>query len=259
MKTLGAVMFVHNGDEFDYNYRETIACMKAFADQVVILDAGSTDGTAAECLKYEDYMTKVILKTEDEWRVQTGREKLAYFQNEAKKALDTDYYMCIQADEILHESSFGFVREAISLELPAFMCTRFNLWLDAYHYLDVPQDRKPCSTEVIRLALTEFNSVNDGESFDCPQVCFDYLDKIRIYHMGFVRKPDVMKKKVISIQEDVFLTPHDARLDESNVFDHFRYFEKSDVKPIIDPLPKFVQAWAQERWPEDRRLKEGPR
>jgi len=247
--TLGAVMFVYNGDQFDYCYRETIECMKSFADQVVVLAIESPDGCHVVCKQYEDYRTKVVVYPESAWHEQQGREKLAHFQNEAKRFLQTDYYMCIQADEILHERSFSAVRDAISTGLPAFMCTRHNLWFDPWHQLNVPQERKPCSDQVIRLAKLEFNSTGDGESFDCPFVTFDLVPYIEIFHMGYVRRPDIMKHKVIHMLEQVFLTPHDARLDKSDVFDPFEYFDKNDVKPITGPLPRFVDRWVTERYP----------
>lgn len=249
MNTVGGVMFIHNGEEFDYCFRECIASLKACCDQVVILDAGSTDGSQVVCKSFEDYKTKVICLPEEAWHAQQGREKLAYFQNEAKKHLDTTYQLLVQGDEVLHERSFQYVRDAVNTGLPAFMCSRYNLWFDPWHQLNVEQERKPCSSEVIRLAKVEYDSVNDGENIDCPRVCFDLMDKIEIFHLGYVRKPDVMKRKVIHMLEKVFLTPHDARLDKSDVFDPWEYFRRDDVINIQEPLPRFVQAWVQERYP----------
>ena len=249
MNTLGAAAFLYNGDKFDYCYRETIANMKAFADEVVIVAIESEDGSHVVCKNLEDYKTRVIVLPESDWRAQEGREKLAYFQNIAKNQLKTDYYCLVQMDEILHERSFGALRDAVSTGLPAFMCTRYNLWFDPYWQLAVPQERKPCSSEVIRLAKVEYNSVNDGENIDCGHVCFDLTDKIEIFHMGFVRKPDVMKRKVTHMLMDVFKTSYDPKLDLSDVFDPWAYFDRGDVEPIRGPLPKYIQKWADERYP----------
>lgn len=248
-RTLGAAMFIYNGDRFDYNYRETIANMQAFADQVVVVAIESEDGSHVVCKNMEDYKTKVIVLSESDWIAQQGREKLAYFQNVAKSYLETDMYMIIQADEILHERSFGAVRDAVNSGLPAFMCKRYNLWFDSEHMLNVDQSRKPCSTEVIRLADIRFDSTGDGESLDCPNVCFDLTNEIELFHMGYVRKPDIMKSKVIHMLEEVFLTPHDAKLDKSDVFEPFDYFNREDVIPILGPLPMHIQEWAKERYP----------
>jgi hypothetical protein len=249
IKTLGACMFIYNGDKFDYSYRECIENMKSFADQVVVLAIESEDGCHVVCQKYADYKCKVIVYPESAWHAQQGREKLAYFQNEAKKYLETDYYMVIQGDECLHERSFGAVRDAVNSGLPAFMCTRYNLWFDSYHMLNVPQEQKPCSSEVIRLAHLKYDSVNDGENIDCPSVCFDLTDKIELFHIGFIRKPELMKPKIAHMLLEVFKTSYDPKLDLSDVFDPWAYFDRGDVVPINGPLPRFIQKWADERYP----------
>lgn len=249
MNTVGGIMFIYKGDIYDYSYRECIASLKACCDQVVVLAIESEDGSHVVCKNLEDYKTKVVVYPESAWHEQHGREKLAYFQNEAKKYLNTTYQFLVQADEVVHERSFGAIRDAVSTGLPAFMCTRYNLWFDPFHQLDVPQDRKPCSSEVIRLAKVEYNSVNDGENIDCGNVCFDLMDKIEIFHMGFVRKPDIMKRKVTMMLLDVFKTSYDPKLDLSDVFDPWAYFDRGDVVPINGPLPKYIQKWADERYP----------
>ena len=111
------------------------------------------------------------------------------------------------------------------------------------------QDRKPCSTEVIRLADLHFDSINDGESFDCPHVCFDLMNQLEIFHFGFVRRPDLMKKKVQHMLTEVFQTSYDSRLDKSPVYDPFEYFDRGDVVHIEGALPKFIEKWALERYP----------
>lgn len=250
MKTVGAATFIHNGDEFDYCYRETVACLKEFADEVVVLDAGSTDGSDKVCRGFEDSKTKVICLPNEEWVKHKGRTKVSHFQNEAKKHLNTDYYLLIQADEILHEKSFPFVREAIQSERPGYMVSRFNLWFDPWHKLNVPQERKPCSSEVIRLAKTCYDSVDDGESIAVPSLSFGWLPKIRIYHMGFVRDGAKMKSKSIHMQDKIFGVEHDKRLDGSDVFEPGRFFDpKKDVDKIFEELPVFIKEWATKRYP----------
>jgi hypothetical protein len=65
--------------------------------------------------------------------------------------------------------------------------------------------------------------------------------------MGFVRSKFIMKNKVIHMQERVFETPHDSKLDGSDVFDWRRWFSDEDLSPIEEDLPIFVQQWAKER------------
>lgn len=249
MKSLGAAMFVHNGEQFDYCYKEAIDCMKTFADKVVVVDAGSTDGTTGILRSLEDEKTKVIYLPIEEWNRHRGRTKIAHFQNMAKCHLGTDYYFLLQADEILHEDCFGNLRRAVEESREGCFVGRINLWFDPWSALNVTNSRQPCSTDVIRLSKIKYNSIDDGESILVPNPLRNWVPSIRIYHMGFVRDPVKMKSKVVHIQEKVFEIQHDARVDGSEKFQPDLFFSRSDTSPIQEELPKFIQKWASERHP----------
>jgi len=245
--TLGGATWIRNGIEFDYNFEESIRCLQAFCDEIVVLDAGSSDGTAERLSQFEDTNTMVICLDKSEWGNQQGREKLAYFQNLAKSFLSTDYYFMLQADEILHESSFPFVREAIETGEDGIICSRINLWRDCNSYLCVPENRQPCSTRVIRLAKTQFDSVDDGESISANSIS-KFADDIRIYHMGFVRSKKVMVDKIKNMQINVFrLSEFDPKMNNMDIFDWSAWFSENDLGDIKEPLPKFITKWAQTR------------
>lgn len=253
--TLGGSTFVHNGLEFDYNFRETIFCLSELCDKFVVVDAGSTDGTRQVLFEMAMLISnmKLITISEDGWDAEHGREKLSYFSNIAIDALDTDWNFYLQADEVLHEDSFPYVRKAIENDQAnGYLIRRHNLWKDCNHILNVEQSRKPCSTDIVRLARTKYHCVGDAESIGVTDgiVGLNYLNKIEIYHMGFVRKREVMKAKIINMQEKVFEIDHDKRLDESEIFDPMRYFSESDLITLQSAgktLPKFIQEWAKTR------------
>lgn len=245
--TLGGVLFVYNAWKHDYNILESIACLKELCDEVVVLDAGSDDGTAEIVRACEDDKTLCVCLEPEAWLSQTGRDKLSFFQNIAKSFLGTDYYFLLQADEIIHEDCFPAIREAIKSGSPAFYCSRINLWGSAGTYINVPHDRQPCGTKIIRLAKLKYKSVDDGEGIDAP-ASQEFIDKIRIYHYGFVRKKEVMKSKIIHMQEDVFnLGHHDPKLDGGEVFDSTLWFSGDDLSPITEPHSKFIKHWIKNR------------
>ena len=245
--TLGGILFIRCGELYDYCYKEAIKCLQELCDKVVILDAGSDDGTAEIVQAYEDQNTMVICLGKEEWEKQQGREKLAYFQNLALSFLGTDYYFLLQGDEIVHEGSFSSIREAISTNQEAFFCTRLNLWGDCDHHIIVDVSKQPCSIHVIRLAKTNYKSVGDGESIDA-MANTEFLNDIIIFHYGFVRKKEVMKAKIINMQENVFqLGLHDPKLDGSEVFDSTLWFSGNDLAPIYTEHPKFIQEWVKTR------------
>lgn len=263
--TLGGTIFGYNVISQDYSYEAAIKSLKDACDTVVILDAGSTDGSQGELTKFTDHKCKVILLDGVEWADQKGREKLAYFTNRAMAYLPpsrwsiagkdnpdaVDFWFNLQMDEVLHEDSIPFIRQAMETGAEGFLTRRHNLWRDPYHQLNVVQSRKPCSTEIIRLTKPGHLSVGDAESVECQPYNLDFLDKIEIYHMGYVRDPVVMKAKAIHMQEEVFqMDQHDKRLDLSDKFEWDSYFNETDIIPIRKPLPKYVQKWASDRYPE---------
>lgn len=245
-KTLGGILFIRNGVEFDYCFQQAIDCLYQLCDKVIILDAGSTDGTDEVVRQYESENIMVICLDKEEWDKQQGREKLSYFQNLALSFLDTDYYFLLQGDEIIHEDSFPSIREAIETGEEAFICSRINLWGDCNSYINVPTDKQPCSTKVIRLAKTKYKSVDDGESISANAIS-KFAEDIRIYHYGFVRKKEVMKSKIINMQENVFQIAHDQKLDQSEVFDSELWFKNDELSPIKEKHPTFIKEWVKTR------------
>lgn len=260
MKTLGGSTFVWNGVKQDYNFIETFECLYELCDEVAIV-AGGDDGTMEKVNEW----FRLVLNREDgksvhiyeikkkEWDAQSGREKLSYFSNIAIEHLTTDWNFYLQCDEILHEDSFQYVRMAIEHEMvEAYFCKRYNLWRDPEHMLNVPQERKPVSTDVIRLARPQYRCVDDAESLGVPVVhTFGDNNLFEIYHMGFVRDKVKHLEKIRHMQTEVFLWgDFDVKAKNCTEFQPDRWFTDNDLIPIPKPLPKFIQQWARERYPE---------
>ena len=254
--TLGGSTLIRNGIEFDYNFRETIDCLCELCDKVIVVDAGSTDGTSQVLYDMSRLYARleIVSLPKEDWDAQHGREKLSHFSNIAIQRLNTDWNFYLQCDEVIHEKSFPSIRQAIEMPfVNAFLVRRWNLWKDSQHILNVMGLRKPCSTEVIRLARPQFGCVGDAESLGITEgiVSIDFLNKIEIFHMGFVRKLEAMKPKIHEMQVNVFeMANHDAKLDRHDLFKWDDYFDESDLislEKANKTLPKFIQNWASTR------------
>jgi len=248
MKTLGGFLFVKDGDTYDYCYRESIMNLLEFCDQVSVCVVESKDNTVdvVNDMALGDGRLVVTYVPLSDWDEQKGKEKLADFQNIAIQHLETDYQYLQQADEITHESCFDTIRQAMKTDLEAFLITRINLWGSPYTQLNVPQYRKPCSSEVIRLSKRGHPTYGDGESVNAQ--CVDwFLKSIRMYHMGFVRKKTVQPAKIREMQGNIFQCGVDSKLDGMEVFDSTKWFGPDDLIPITEPLPRVIQKWAMER------------
>ena len=258
MKKLGGSTFIYNGISQDYSFIETLNCLYDLCDEIAFVYGGD-DGTEEAVEKWCDEKRsgpndKIIHGAnilKEEWEAQKGRQKLSYFSNLAIDMLETDWNMYIQCDEVLAERSFPNVREAIEHDVDAYLCTRYNLWRDPLSHLVVSQDRKPCSTQVIRLAKTKYRCYDDAESLMVP---FVYSlegvgsDAFEIYHLGYIRNEIKQVVKSRNMLVDVFGLEMDKRIGEK--FDYRNFpFQGDDIQPVPLPLPKFCIDWLKERHP----------
>lgn len=277
-KTLGSACFIRNSIQYDYNILETIDCLIEMSDYVVVLDAGSDDGTRTMIF---DHMAKkgidinfsksrgdgqydltmdltsnftMVLMSQEEWDEQHGKEKLAYFQNIAIQHLPTDYVFLLQADEVVSEDSFPYIRQAMEQGGESYLCHRPNLWGSPDHVLDVPQERKPCSDVVLRLAKRGHLSYGDGESIECYPTSSEFIPFIKILHYGFVRKRAIMPGKIKNMQQDIFNVTPDSKLEGMDLFNPFAWFSKDDLKPLTIKHPRFIEKWVEERRKEYQEL-----
>lgn len=254
-KKLGGAIFIFNGISQDYSFRESIRCLLELCDEVSVVYGGSdgTEEAVEELLLTKTGNCNVVnLKpiTKEMWDEQKGREKISYFMNMAIEFLDTDYVFSLQADEIIYERSFQNIREAIEIGAESIVAVRYNIWKDPLHMLNVEQSRKPCSTEVIRLAKQHYRAYSDGEHIAVDAVStYKTLDAIEIYHCGFIRDPIKMVTKCRNMLVDIFNIGMDARIGDK--FDYRNFpFEGDDIVPVPGPIPKFIKAWCQERYPD---------
>lgn len=248
MKKLAGVMFTYNCFSQDYCFEEAIKSLMEFCDHVFVVDAGSIDGTRERLMCMSGNVTFTFL-SHDKWRAFHGKEKLSHFTNIAiRQAREAgyEYVFSLQADEIVHESCYWAIRDAVDSGFEAFLVGRVNLWGNPYTYLRVPENRQPCSTHVIRLAKSKYEAYDDAESLAAPAIA-NYSDHIRMYHMGFVRKREVMVDKIKHMQADVFQVTPDAKLQGMDVFNPWAWFDKTDVALIDERLPHLIQDWVKQR------------
>jgi hypothetical protein len=259
--TLGGATFVWRGNDQDYNFKETIDCLLDLCDQVSIA-AGGTDGTWEDVVDHLSNHPMAHKATlwyiqEDDWNSQHGREKLSYFSNIAIDRLATDYVLYCQCDEVVHEDSEPYIRAAIETGHEAFWCQRLNLWKSPSLMLNVPQERKPCSTEVARLAKRNYRCIDDAESLGVNREdCYVMGDiaNIQIFHMGFIRDPVKHLEKIRHVQVEVFqFADYDEKAKNCDRLEPDRWFNPEvDLAPIPRPLPKYIQQWCRDRYPDLR-------
>lgn len=206
MKKLGGTLFTHDALRQDYCLSQALMSLLDVCDQVVVLDAESTDGTYEYLLEVRKlFPDKLINVAQWNWEPEKGKEQLADLANEARSYLSTKWHFMLQADEVIHPDSYVEIRKAIDegdeLGIDSFMCTRINFWKDALHYIPEGSPHAPCGTSIIRLARTENKAIGDAESLQGGMRHGNMTrDRIKIMHYGMIRGGTQLVDKCIEMQ-----------------------------------------------------------
>jgi glycosyltransferase involved in cell wall biosynthesis len=262
MPSLGGSVFVHNALEFDYCIRESIASLCAVCDEVVALDASSTDGTLEAIQELKSLHPNLRIVHGANWECAPNYSRLAMLADLAKSNLKTDWHFMLQADEVIHEVSFPHIREAVNNgHCTSYMCRRLNLFGDLDHCLDInlPQEHKPCSDAVLRLATIDATAHGDAESLQAdPAFCnCEKVNDIVIFHYGLARRDKNHLNKIISMQSWFFGEggqPDHRVVEMKKKGDDYFDWRTMKTRDMLVPLPlkhpKFSKQWAAERQSE---------
>lgn len=257
--TLGGSVFVHNAVKFDYCIRESVSSLCELCDKVVVMDAESDDDTVELILPLKEKYNNLLLVQGAKWECHERYERLALLANQAKNLLRTDWHFMLQADEVIHEDSYHWIRKAIKNNkgCDSYRMRRINFFGDTDHHFkfDLAQDRKPVSDAIDRLAHLRYNAVGDAESLgvDPSTNCCDWIDKIQIWHYGFVRDERLHCDKVINMQSWFHgpdSTPDHRVVEMKNTTGYFDWKmlkERSDLVRRSKEHPKVAQEWVAAR------------
>lgn len=258
MHKLGGSLFIHNGMKYDYCLRESIESILELCDEVVVLEAESDDNTLDFLHAMSRYYPKMRVYDHGIWECATDFKRLSILANQARELLESEWHFMIQADEVLHESSFDTIRKLIYLDdgFDRYACRRINLWKDFNHYirLDLEQNRKPCNDTVIRLGRKEVETYSDAESLT-PGGSNKYVENMTIFHYGMVRKRDVLLDKAIAMQTWFFADTDGIDVDVRLIEQKEKYgelkpegfFHDNDLDELKLTHPKFADEWVKER------------
>lgn len=258
--TLGGSMFIRNAIQFDYCVVESLNSLCAVCDKAVIVDCNSTDGTLDLLMDAQKSLPNLKVVKGGNWECAENHARLRMLADVAKSYLDTDWHFMLQADEVIHESSFKNIKKAIqSKKWTSYVIRRCNLFGDLDHYLkyDLPQHDKPCSDSVIRLATINWNAYGDAESLQVDPKYMGTDHNIILFHYGFVRRDANNIDKTISMQSWFWgaESQPDQRVVEMAKTGTKRYeWEKMKTREMLAKIPldhpKFSKAWAEERQKE---------
>jgi glycosyltransferase involved in cell wall biosynthesis len=258
---LGGSLFIHNAIEYDYCIEKAIESIHPICKEIVCIDAQSTDNTPDLLYDLAKKFPKLKIFFDFPWEENPpeGYFRLSRLANIAREKLTTPWHFMIQADEILHESSFEHIKKAIKFGeihnkhagAKAFHVRRLHIYGDFEHMvsLNIPREKKPAGDTIVRLARQNLKITGDAENIHHSHANHVYTDKIVLFHYGYIRKGENLLDKGISMT--AFYGDTDQRLVEmknnKTGFKPLNIMQKHLLAPIIMPHPAIMRDWIEER------------
>lgn len=200
----------------DYPIREMVISNLQFADEIVVADFGSTDGTLELLNNIKsstpEFSTKLKIIRGD-----TRHENTEYFFTEAKnQALDAcinDWVVRIDSDEIIPEWCYEIIRKLGEITDPniyAFRFQRLHFYRDYNTIKLIPQD-KIGYTYMFRKSTTARHKYTQGNCDGLVKNNGEFFDNLGdtvsviVYHYGWCRPIRIIIKKIQRIEKKLVL------------------------------------------------------
>lgn len=255
---IGGSVFVKDAIRHDYCIEAAIESLVPLCDDIVVIDACSSDETLSLLNKISARHKQVRVFVGWSWECANDHKRLAILANEAIKLLRHDWHFMIQADEVLHEDSVPVIQSIIEDDAPntVYVVTRKHIFRNMDYYIkhDLPENKKPSGDFIIRLGKKHHKACGDAQGLATNgRVNWDYKDKLQLFHYSYVRKNSINISRAIEMQSwfNGDAPQIDPRLlkmrDEGNVFKPEVFYEWDALKKLEINHPKVAQAWVNER------------
>lgn len=238
--------------ETDYCFVEAIASIEPVADQIVIADSESTDGTR-EVLEEMAGRNKKIKVVDWKWTNPKGNGLFVVdWFNKAREHLETDINFQLESDEAVHEGSHQEIRDLLNLDGDwARRCTRYNFWIN--HRRLAPKGTV-CADGVLRIGPQRMWMPSDSPHPKCMEIM--KLEKkctVEIFHYSFIRSRKAFFKKSRKML-DYFFGEYDPLLAELEGKPDVNWMDETSKLRFTKPAqifggvhPKVMWKWLLDR------------
>jgi hypothetical protein len=225
---------VRNGTRFDYPFMESLASMLPLVDELIVNVGAGEDDTLQKIDRLSRNEPK-IKWFESRWPLDDPEKNRSglILSEQTNLALDRctgDWCLYLQADEVLHEEDYSSIQEALikADPLPDVDGLLFD-YIHFYGSFDVIQQTRSAYRREVRAIrrLSGARSVGDAQSFRKAQG--RKLPVIgsgaRIFHYGWVRSPEAMRKKTFFMDQLYHgqPKPQDSASETPHSGDNYRY------------------------------------
>lgn len=242
---ISAYICVRNAIELDYCLVAGAESLIPVADELVICDGESTDGTLDLIKDLMARDSRVRMVTYPWTNPHNVPDFWVNWLNFARNTLRHPMQLTIDADEVLAAQSYPAILELAAQNRSA-MFHRLNFWQDAEHL--APENRC-CGTMVARMGPSNLYMPSDEPHPAQRENVRKYAvedDRLLIYHYGFIRDPQAFVRKSIVVQ-NMFFGSVDARItdmaDQGKSWKDRDYFEGLPLRQYTGKHPTAALPW----------------
>lgn len=206
MKIAGPISgfsIVRNAVQFGYPVAESLRSLAPLVDELVVAVGRSDDGTL-DLVRSLGLPQLRIVETVWDDALRLGGRVLAQQTNLALSHCRHPWAFYLQSDEVVHEDDYARIRAAIARRDadPAVDALRFRFlhFEGTYAYVNYVRYRKQC--RIVRNNGT-VRSVGDAAGFGRVDGAplRSRRTGAKIYHYGWARAPELLKKKTLAFQK----------------------------------------------------------
>ncbi len=194
---------VRNAITYGYPVAESLRSLAPLVDEMVVAVGKSDDGTL-ELVRSLDLPGLRVIETVWDEALRVGGRVLAQQTNLALAECRHPWAFYLQADEVVHEEDQGRIRAALARwdgdESVDALRFRFLHFEGTYAYVNYVRYRKQC--RVVR-NNGQLQSVGDAAGFGRRdgRPLRSRRSGAKIYHYGWARAPEVLKRKTLAFQK----------------------------------------------------------
>lgn len=243
MKISGFTM-LRDGVKFDFPFEESIRSLLPLVDELVVNVGFGTDDTIQRVRALAEKYPKILV-VQNTWDEQLRKEGLILSQqtNLAMAKCSGDWGVYLQADEVLHEEDIPKLRASIEAangdpRVDGLIFDYLHFYGDFFILNRNPSAyRREVRVVRFRRGIVSWKDAQgfrkkNGERFEKLKVKHSGA---RIFHYGWVRPPEVMRKKTETM--DTFYHP-----DGEGTGDNYKYKRIYGLVPFTGTHPALMDA-----------------